>query len=64
MCIRDRKWGDDTVLQTTLSLAARYRRRFELLTQLRDIDVWDDLVLASEQVPTLKAYLHENMLLG
>lgn len=58
------KWGDDTVLQTTLTLAARYRRRFEQLTQLRDIDVWDDLVLASEQVPALKAYLDESMLLG
>lgn len=52
-------WGSDSVSRQTLEVAQQERLAFHQLTQLNDIDEYEDLVAASSQVPALAQLLNE-----
>ena len=50
-------WGTPSVLTATLKIAQTHEIDFELLKPLNDVDEWQDLVAAAEQVPSLNVFI-------
>jgi len=57
-------WGQSTVLNSTLSMAENNSIVLEQLESLNDIDTWPDLMAAIDQLPTIKNYLVEQLLIS
>lgn len=53
----NKEWGTSSVLDSTLQTAQKEKLDLELLQPLNDVDEWQDLVLAAEQIPSLKAFI-------
>lgn len=51
------EWGTSSVLTATLKIAQQSKVNFTLLELLNDVDEWNDLVTASEQVPSLNVFI-------
>ena len=50
------EWGTSSVLMATLKAAQQQMLDFTLLEPLNDVDEWQDLVAASEQIPSLTVF--------
>jgi len=53
------EWGSENVSKTTLTIAKQRRVSFEFLEKLNDIDEYNDLVIASSQIPALARLLDQ-----
>lgn len=56
---RDMDWGGSGVKDETLARAGRAGIDFELLSTLRDIDTYEDLVAVARDYPALRGFLTE-----
>ncbi len=55
----NQSWGTDSVLSATLEVAKKQKIDFQMLQSLNDVDEWQDLVVASEQILSLKAFIND-----
>lgn len=55
----DQSWGTDSVLSATLEVAKKQKIDFQMLQSLNDVDEWQDLIVASEQILSLKAFIND-----
>lgn len=60
----DMPWGSAEVLPETLRRARSLNLELTPLDPLRDVDEWQDLLLAAKQLPALAEYLQQQGLLG
>jgi rSAM/selenodomain-associated transferase 1 len=60
----DKAWGTSLVLSSTLNTAEKAGHKLHHLQSLNDIDEWQDLIDAANQVPGLQQYLLSNDLIG
>ena len=51
-------WGQESVFAKTMQLAQDAQIQFFKLAESYDIDRWQDVLRASEQIPALREYLH------
>jgi rSAM/selenodomain-associated transferase 1 len=58
----DKQWGEDNVLESTLTSAEQLGLNLTVLSTLNDVDEWQDLIDVSDQVPSLKEYLQAQSL--
>jgi rSAM/selenodomain-associated transferase 1 len=52
-------WGTSTVRATTIAQATQHEISFEMLDPTNDVDIWEDLLEAANQLPTLMTYLQD-----
>jgi len=56
-------WGNETVFNKTIQIAAGEALEFKLLSALNDIDTWQDLIDASGYLPSIYDYLNKQRLI-
>lgn len=59
----NKPWGEDQVLEKTLLSAKSIGLSLHNLPELNDVDEWDDLINAAQEVPSLRDYLQTHKLL-
>jgi rSAM/selenodomain-associated transferase 1 len=59
----DMSWGEDRVFLETMQRAQQQAKEFVQLKTLNDIDAWQDVLSAVNELPELQAYLQQQNLI-